>query len=401
MAEPEVRHIDFATLALAHKMLTHDQVDELSKCVQKNPAKKMEDFAFELGYITKEELWALQKAQERMIRDAHGGGRRIGQYEILNVVGEGGLGIVYRARQLSMGRIVALKALHQRWSSDNEFRQRFLVEARLLGRLSHNNLIQVYDVGQSRDIYYYSMEYIDGETIEKRIQRLGKMPPESTLEIAIQIAKALQYLSHHKLVHRDVKPSNIMMTRRDVAKLGDFGFVKSSLDSVMSQTGEVLGTPDYISPECAEGRNDLDARSDIYSLGASMYHMLTGKPPFSGTASKVMSSHVHIAPPQLITLAEDIPDELVRLVDKMMAKSRDDRHSNLDALLADMHVVMTHIRPSGTQTVQLLMKEQQTREVVLRDEILKLQDRIKRLWILFGISVIMIIVLLILCIFRL
>jgi serine/threonine-protein kinase len=342
---PELgKELDFSTLAIAHKILTREQIEDAQALIDQEalngkPRRDLEDILMERGILKAEEVWALYKARDRMMRDAQTRGHRIGGYEIIDKVGEGGLGVVYKARQLSMGRIIALKVLHEKWVGDDEFRKRFLVEARLVGRLSHQNLIQVFDVGRYKDTLYYSMEFVDGETVEDKIERDGAMNIDESLEIMFQITRALQYLQTRKIVHRDVKPGNIMVTKNGVAKLGDFGFVKSSLESVLSSEGEVLGTPDYISPEAALGEKEIDFRSDLYSLGATLYHMLGGEPPFGGSGSDVMESHIKDSIPPLRDLRPELPERVVWLVEKMMAKDPENRHQSFVELFEDLDML--------------------------------------------------------------
>ncbi len=348
------KDLDFATLAIAHKVLTHDQVEEAQAVLADEKARgvtgrAIEDVLLEMGMIKHEEIWAVKKAQERLLRDATNVGEKIGGYEIISKVGEGGLGVVYRARQLSMGRTVALKVLHEKWIGDDEFRKRFLVEARLVGRLSHPNLIQVIDVGRHRNQLYYSMEFIEGVTVETQLDDFGAMELPQAMDIVCQVASALEHLASKKIVHRDVKPGNIMVTTKGVAKLGDFGFVKSSLDSVLSPDGEILGTPDYISPEAANGDRDIDFRSDIYSLGVSFYHMLAGKPPFAGTSSEVLDAHIFKKPPLITEFRPDLPKLACDIVNKMIAKKPENRYQKYTEFFADMELLRRLVNPEGAE----------------------------------------------------
>ncbi len=344
---PEAQaELDFATLAIAHKVVTREKMETARSIIEQEvlegkPERAIEDVLLERGMIRAEEVWALYKARERLLKDSRTRGHRIGGYEIMGTLGEGGLGVVYKARQLSMGRIVALKVLHEKWVGDDEFRKRFLVEARLVGRLSHQNLIQVFDVGRHKNTLYYSMEFVDGETVEDKLDRDGPMELDEAISIIMQITRALKYLDEKKIVHRDVKPGNMMLTHDGVAKLGDFGFVKSSLDSVLSTEGEVLGTPDYISPEAALGEKDLDYRSDLYSLGASFYHMLCGQPPFGGSGSDVMEAHIKDSAPSLRNLAPGLPDGAIKLVEQLMAKDRNKRLSSFEELFRSLEALRT------------------------------------------------------------
>ncbi|MBN2710901.1 MAG: serine/threonine protein kinase [Planctomycetes bacterium] len=346
--------LDFSTLAIAHKILTREQVEQAEAILEQEALKgkdprQIEDVLLERGLIKAEEVWAVYKARERLMRDAKTIGRRIGGYEILGKVGEGGLGVVYKARQLSMGRTVALKVLHEKWVGDDEFRKRFLVEARLVGRLSHQNLIQVFDVGRYKDTLFYSMEFIDGETVEDVLDRDGAMDVKVALHIMFQVARALQYLGNKKIVHRDVKPGNIMMTKDSIAKLGDFGFVKSSLESVLSSEGEVLGTPDYISPEAAMGEKELDFRSDLYSLGASFYHMLTGNPPFGGSGSDVMEAHIKDQIPAIESIMPNLPARAIEIVNTLMEKNPSDRYQSFKDLFEDLELLRLEVDPEKVE----------------------------------------------------
>ncbi len=349
------KDLDFATLAIAHRVLTREQLEDAERTINKEaeagkPKRPVEDVLLEKGVLKSEQVWAVYKAKERLLRDARARGQRIGGYEIMGKLGEGGLGVVYKARQLSMGRIVALKVLHERWVTDDEFRKRFLVEARLVGRLSHPNLIQVIDVGRYKSTLYFSMEFVDGEPVDATLDREGRMDLQSTVSIAIQVASALEYLHQRRIVHRDVKPGNIMVTKGGIAKLGDFGFVKSSLESVLSTEGEVLGTPDYISPEAAKGEKNLDFRSDLYSLGTTIYHMLSGSPPFGGSVSDVMDQHIKTEPKPISALVKDLPDKMVEVVERLMRKKPGDRYQNFSELLNDLDEVRRLAKSGGAHS---------------------------------------------------
>jgi eukaryotic-like serine/threonine-protein kinase len=388
MPEKVEGELDFATLAIAHKVLSREQVEAAQAILQQEilegkPKRDLEDVLLERGMLKAESVWAVYKARERLTRDAQSRGQRIGGHEILGKLGEGGLGVVYKARQLSMGRIVALKLLHEKWANDDEFRKRFLVEARLVGRLSHQNLIQVFDVGRYKNTLYYAMEFVDGETVEDMIERDGKIPLPEAIEIMFQIARALQYLHSKGIVHRDVKPGNVMVTRGGVAKLGDFGFVKSSLDSVLSTEGEVLGTPDYISPEAAMGEKDLDFRSDLYSLGATLYHVLSGRPPFGGSGSSVMEAHIKESAPPLRSLRPDLPEQAVQLVQRLMEKDRNKRHCSFAELFEDLEMLRLQTLPQQTEEVSrsavlrvLARGGTSVEELIARERVLTRQVRL-------------------------
>ena len=209
-------------------------------------------------------------------------GQQIPGYLLLEKLGQGAMGVVYKARQVSMDRLVAVKVLHPRLAADPEFLRRLTREAHVAAKLSHNNIVQAIDVGSAGPLHYFVMELVEGKTIRQELDA-GKVYGErEALEIVIQIAQALGHASKRGLVHRDVKPANIVLTADGVAKLADLGMARDAADltQVKRERGLAIGTPYYIAPEQVRGRDDIDVRADLYSLGATLYHMTTGRPPF-------------------------------------------------------------------------------------------------------------------------
>ena len=335
----------YGQLAIEGRLITPDQFDVAMDKV-KTGGKPLADILVSEGWIDRQTADRLTKAMRRILRDerakSEGGllvNKQIGGYKLIRRIGEGGMGEVYLAEQLSMHRTVALKILHSKWADDEEFRKRFLLEARAAGKLSNVNLIQVYDVSKYQGKYYFSMEYIDGVTVEDLIRHEGTLSVEKTIDITLQVTQALKYLATHSIVHRDIKPANMMMTKDGTVKLGDFGFIQSVFDTELMQEGTTIGTPDYISPEQARGERNLDVRSDIYSLGASVFHMMTGGTLFTGSCSKVMRDHIDTTPPDVDSLRKDIPKDLVRALKKMTAKSPNDRYQSPDELIKDLELI--------------------------------------------------------------
>ncbi|NUQ36093.1 MAG: serine/threonine protein kinase, partial [Planctomycetaceae bacterium] len=319
--------------------------------------RTLEDIVLEEGLMSNDEVGKVQRAQRQFIQDREKkADLKFKGYEIISTLGEGGLGTVYKARQVSLNRMVALKVLHKHWISDDEFRKRFVLEARIVGRLSHQNLVQVYDVGREGDYYYFSMEYVDGKTAEELIDESpGKrLDIAEAVDIVIQVVRAIRYYKDlDNIVHRDIKPSNIMLTKSGLVKLGDFGFVKSRLDKELGAEGMVLGTPDYIAPEQAMGKASVDYRADIYALGCSFFHMLTGRPPFEGKPDEVMLKHTREEPPNLKDLRPSISDDVIAVVTKMLAKNPDDRYSNLNILFTDLERLETTHRSKAPLRVEV------------------------------------------------
>lgn len=262
-------------------------------------------------------------------------GRTIGGCRILERIGRGAMAVVYKAEQLSLNRIVALKLLDERASGDSSALPRFYREARSAARLIHANVVQIYDVGIDQGIPYIAMEYVDGETLYERLAREGKLPASEALEIVRQAALALVRAEEFGIVHRDIKPANIMVSRRGEVKLADFGLAKSARDGTVTETGGgALGTPYYMSPEQIEGL-PLDARSDIYSLGATFYHLVTGRPPYQGpSTAAILISHASEPLVPACQVDSSVPRAISDLIDRMMAKRPQDRYPSAKALLA-------------------------------------------------------------------
>ena len=223
-------------------------------------------------------------------------GTRFGDYEILEELGAGGMGKVYRARDLTLERLVALKTLAQQFSSDTSYVQRFLKEARAAARLNHPNIVQIYDFGCVDSVYYLAMEFVDGHSLGTYLKR-GHFSETESIQIIRHACRALSVAHADGIVHRDIKPDNLMLTSRGDVKLVDLGIAKRiDEDQSLTQTGQAIGTPHYISPEQIRGQKDVDPRADVYSLGATLYHLVTGHTPYSGASGPIVMS-MHLVEP--------------------------------------------------------------------------------------------------------
>jgi serine/threonine-protein kinase len=269
-------------------------------------------------------------------------------YQLISKLGKGAMATVYKARQMSLDRIVAVKVLPKKLSENPEFVERFYKEGRAAARLSHNNIVQAIDVGCAPEGYhYFVMEYVEGQTLYDIMQPppIGEgrnFAEAEALDVTIQIADALAHAHLRNLVHRDVKPKNILLTKDGVAKLTDLGLARAMDDKEAAETeaGKAYGTPYYISPEQIRGDVDIDFRADIYSLGATMYHLVTGKPPFDGeTPSAVMHKHLK----QPLTPADHVNTALSagigEIIDVAMAKNREERYQSTEDMLEDLQAV--------------------------------------------------------------
>ncbi|MBA3710026.1 MAG: protein kinase, partial [Planctomycetes bacterium] len=261
----------------------------------------------------------------------------LSKYEIQEKIGEGGMGIVYKANQRSMARVVALKILSPKYISKPKFVDQFTREARAAGSLNHPNIIQVHDVGAENEIHYFSMEFVDGPTCMQVLKQQGPFPVNDALEIVRQTAKALEYAHAHRLIHQDIKPDNIMVGPNNIVKLADLGISKT-FDEVEADEAvkKVMGTPHYMAPEAALGKR-IDQRVDIYSLGATAYHLLTGKTPYQGSSpTEVLKHHVMDPLPPLTDHNPSVPENVVALIERMMAKKPEDRYQSASEVLEEL-----------------------------------------------------------------
>jgi serine/threonine protein kinase len=267
-------------------------------------------------------------------------GRTIGDFQVLRKLGQGGMGQVYLARQLSLKREVALKILRDDLAANKTALKRFQAEAEAVARLTHANIVQVFAVGEHEGLRYMALEFVDGRNLRDYLARKG--PPELALALSIirQVAAALQRASEHGIVHRDIKPENILITKKAEVKVTDFGlsryFAREGEPLNLTQSGITLGTPLYMSPEQVQGQV-VDHRSDIYSLGVTSYHLLSGQPPFRGkTAFEVAVQHVQAEAVPLSVLRPDLPADLCAIVERMMAKRPEDRYQTARDIIRDL-----------------------------------------------------------------
>nr|WP_092068021.1 Stk1 family PASTA domain-containing Ser/Thr kinase [Dendrosporobacter quercicolus]NSL46898.1 Stk1 family PASTA domain-containing Ser/Thr kinase [Dendrosporobacter quercicolus DSM 1736]SDL68613.1 serine/threonine protein kinase [Dendrosporobacter quercicolus] len=271
------------------------------------------------------------------------------RYTILEHIGGGGMADVYRAHDKLLDRSVAVKVLRPQFTNDDEFVTRFRREAQAAARLSHPNIVNMYDVGRDEDTDYIVMEYISGETLKEKIQREGPLPVEQAIRIAIEIAEALEHAHQNNLIHCDIKPHNILVTRSGRIKVTDFGIARAVTSATMTHTGTIIGSVHYFSPEQAKG-SAIGAKSDIYSLGVVLYEMLTGEVPFSGeTSVGIALKHLQEDPKPLQEINAAIPPLAEAVVLKAMAKEPEARFESSTEMIADLKMARNYLRDDQTR----------------------------------------------------
>lgn len=341
---PEDKDDLFASLCVQQGYLTPEQLDD---------ARAAQRVAFDLGMemsladvLVSKKVLARAQCDEvmRVVRIQTGEARVVGNYEVVSKIGEGGMGVVYKARSLESGEVVALKVLPPSMARNSELLARFRREAEMTRSLAHDNIVRCVEFGLDRDrkLYYCALEYVEGEDLATILERGGRLAEDRALDIARKVAQALEYSASHGLIHRDVKPQNIMVTTSGTVKLLDLGLARSveAEDTRLTQSGMFVGSPHYASPEQAYGEREIDTRSDIYSLGATLYHMLTGEKPFPGeTPAAVLTKVVS----ERLTWPGDVNPRISEgacmVLEKMMAREADFRYQSPAELLNDLDVL--------------------------------------------------------------
>lgn len=278
-------------------------------------------------------------------------------YRVLQKLGEGAMGEVYKAVEIDSGKVVAIKVLFSHLGKKKSTAKRFLQEAEICKKLSHSNIVKGFEVGYEadKDFYFYAMEYIEGITLGDYIKKHGIMSEHLIIKIAQQMASALEMATRLNLVHRDIKPDNIILTKENNAKLCDLGLARNYIeDSSLTMTGAVMGTPFYISPEAVRGE-ELDSQSDIYSLGATLFYISIGKVPFEGKTRddifKLHNSDIRIIPP--IELRPNLSANFSAVIEKMMEKKISDRYQSASELMKDLELVK-----KGKKTIAIAERKQ-------------------------------------------
>lgn len=303
-------------------------------------------------------------------------GKYIGsRYEILEVIGKGGMATVYRAKCHVLNRMVAVKVLKEEFTTDEEFIRRFNIEAQSAAGLSHPNIVSIYDVGHEGSIYYIVMELIQGKTLKEIIAEDGALPWKWSVNIAIQIASALEAAHKNNIVHRDIKPHNIIITEDGVAKVTDFGIAKAVSNSTITAFGTTIGSVHYFSPEHARG-GYTDAKSDLYSLGIVMYEMVTGRVPFDAdTPVSIALKHMQEKPVDPMKLNPNVPVAVNQIIMKAMQKEPSMRYQSATEMLKDLSLALKN--PDGRFVLEPSMDTQATQRIGTITEDMAKEDKIE------------------------
>jgi eukaryotic-like serine/threonine-protein kinase len=276
----------------------------------------------------------------------------IGPFQVIEKIAAGGMGAIYTARDRLTEQIIALKVLSSD-RNDGIDAERFLREARIACSLKHDGLVRGLSFGNDAGQPFFAMELIKGESLKAKLQRDGALKPHIALDIALRVSRALTYLHQRGIVHRDIKPENIMLGDNNQVKLCDLGLAREvDMMTTVTQTGQTVGTPRYISPEQAHGKKDIDARADIYSMGITFFHMLTGRPPFTDISGiVVLSRHLYDQVPSICSLDPKLDSTLDKIVFRMTRKQRGDRYQDAESLVNDLEDCVTHMQKKRRKLV--------------------------------------------------
>ncbi len=331
--------------------------------------------------------------------------KRLGGYEVIKEIGRGGMGAVYLGRQISLDRLVALKVRNPSWGDDPIFLARFTREAYVAAQLVHHHVVQIYDIGYEKNIHFFSMEFVDGQNLGELVKKRGRIAAEEAVGYILQAARGLKFAHEFGMIHRDIKPDNLMLNNQGMVKIADLGLVKTpipisdylknevqekreekeyslmresmerlkSLPSNLTLAFSAMGSPSYMSPEQCRDASTVDHRADIYSLGCTLYVLVTGRTPFSGaTAYEVMTKHVseNVIPPDKIV--EEVPQSLSDILLKMMAKSPAERYQSMQEVISDLEDWLKKNKQDLSN--QILDESQRQREIDFDEESLALLE---------------------------
>lgn len=353
MTNPTISDDEFARYVKQVAMVTPEQVEAAEAEQRRQLASGITIPMGEL-LVRQGAINAVQRegVEKRLVAKQAGGLQQLGPYRIVRKLGEGGMGAVYLAEDTTASnRQVALKVLPKRSANEGEFVSRFRREARAAIGLNHPNIVAAYAVGEDFGVHWYAMEFCPGEGLDARLKRDGFLPWRSAVALAAQIAAGLGHAHAQGIAHRDIKPANVVISESGRAKILDFGLAKNlgagGEQSFMTQTGVVMGTPHYISPEQARGDKDIDGRTDLYSLGATLYHLVTGHTPFSGNSpSAVLLKHLNDQLPDPREHRPDLPAHLVTVLRRLMVKQPAGRYPDAESLIADLERITTGAAPA-------------------------------------------------------
>jgi len=317
---------------------------EQARSAQGGAPLTLADVLVQQGVLTPAQKETVEKKAQ-----AQKGATQLLHYKLVKKLGEGGMGAVYLAEDTKLARKVAVKVLPKKFNDNVELLKRFRREAEAAGTLKHPNIVGAYDFGEDAGWHFYVMEFCEGEGLDALLKRDRMLPIPRALDLTLQVARGLKFAHDHGIIHRDVKPANIMLTRDGTAKILDLGLSKNIEEAELSfktVSGAVLGTPHYISPEQAQGEKKIDGRTDIYSLGATFYHFLTGQTPFDGaTIFEILSKQVTAQLPNPQDLREEIPEGIITVLRRMMAKDPNDRYRDCGELIVDLEQVVAGKTP--------------------------------------------------------
>ena len=319
-AQEQKTYIPLTTILISHGILKQRQIEEILK-------------APEVQRIVREEIGKDDPCRIGLI------GRVLDGYEILSKIAAGGMGVVYRALQLELNRVVALKILFERFASTPKHLKQFFREARLSAVLNHPNLVHIFEMGTEQGFFYYSMELVEGTNLGDRLKQESKFCQEDALDIIIQAGRGLEHIHSFDIVHRDIKPSNFIIRPDGIVKIMDLGLARQL--GTAQKRAATMGTPYYMAPELIHNPQEADQRADIYALGVSFYKMLTGVYPITGSDAHEILKNISEQQPKPVTdLEPDIAPEIDKVIQKMLIKSPADRYHNMTDVLNDLDRIL-------------------------------------------------------------